>query len=116
MIYLVRHGEAASSWGSHPDPGLSQKGQTQAGTVAAILPSDITNALTSPMQRCRETSAPFAELSGLNIRVEPFVTEIPTPTDIEDRLTWLKNLMAGQWDTTPQLVKDWRPIGAGKTV
>lgn len=108
MIYLVRHGEAASSWGSHPDPGLSEKGQTQAEAVAAILPTDITSALTSPMQRCRETSAPFAQLSGLDVRVEPFVTEIPTPDEIEDRVIWLRALMSGQWDSTPQLIKDWR--------
>ena len=108
MIYLVRHGEAAASWGSHPDPGLSAKGQTQAEAVAAILPTDITHARTSPMQRCRETSAPFSQLSGLDIQVEPFVTEMPTPPGIEDRMTWLRALMSGQWDTTPQIVKNWR--------
>jgi broad specificity phosphatase PhoE len=108
MIYLVRHGEAASSWGEHPNPGLSPKGHIQAETVAAKLPSGISNAISSPMQRCIETSAPFAKLSNLSVPIEPFVTEIPTPSDTQDRVTWLRALMAGQWDSTPQLVKDWR--------
>ena len=29
-IILVRHGEAASSWSEHPDPGLSADGIVQA--------------------------------------------------------------------------------------
>ena len=39
MIYLVRHGEAAASWGDHPDPGLSELGQKQAAveSLAKLL-------------------------------------------------------------------------------
>jgi broad specificity phosphatase PhoE len=33
-IILVRHGEAASSWSEHPDPGLSSDGITQAKNVS----------------------------------------------------------------------------------
>ena len=109
MIYLVRHGEAAAGWGQHPNPGLSEKGQTQAETVALALQNNaIQRALTSPMQRCQETAAPFASSSQLQLTIEPRVTEIPTPSNIEDRVTWLRNLMSGNWTETPDLIQNWR--------
>ena len=109
MIYLVRHGQAAASWGSHPDPGLSDAGKAQADKVAvALIGERITHAITSPMSRCQETASYFAKASGLAPRVEPNVTEIPTPSDVTDRVPWLRTLMSGQWDEAPNLVQDWR--------
>lgn len=110
MITLVRHGEAAASWGEHPDPGLSEAGRGQADAVAHILAkTDIAAILTSPMQRCRETSMPLSEQTGLAPIVTPEVSEIPTPTNLTtDRVTWLKALMGGTWSQAPDLIKDWR--------
>lgn len=109
MIYLVRHGEASASWGSHPDPGLSETGRAQADTVAqALMSEQITQAITSPMARCQETASFFAKASRLAMTIEPAVTEIPTPSDIEDRVPWLRGLMSGQWSDAPDLVKNWR--------
>ena len=108
MIYLIRHGEAAASWGDHPDPGLSDQGSLQADAVATKLTGfKISSALTSPMTRCQETATAFAQMSGLKIPIEPRVTEIPTPNDVGDRRTWLRALMAGNWVDTPDLVKAW---------
>lgn len=108
MIYLVRHGEAAAGWGEHPDPGLSDKGAIEAEAVATrLIAMDISHAITSPMMRCRETSAPFAERSGLDVTVVPEVTEIPTPDAIGDRREWLRGLMAGTWSDVPDLVQSW---------
>lgn len=109
MIYLIRHGEAASSWGEHPDPGLSANGQAQAQAVAAILERhEIKQVITSPMARCQETASYFARQSGLNLTIEPNVTEIPTPNDIKDRVAWLRGLMSGNWSDAPALVEAWR--------
>lgn len=109
MIYFVRHGEAAASWGEHPDPGLSDKGWIQAEAVAKrLIAMDISAALTSPMARCQETASAYADVSGKVLTIEPYVTEIPTPDDVEDRRTWLRNLMAGDWETVPDLVQSWR--------
>ncbi|MCR9195484.1 MAG: histidine phosphatase family protein [Hyphomonas sp.] len=109
MIYFVRHGEAAASWGEHPDPGLSDKGWIQAEAVAKrLIAMDISAALTSPMARCQETASAYADVSGKVLTIEPCVTEIPTPDDVEDRRTWLRNLMAGDWETVPDLVQSWR--------
>lgn len=98
MIFLVRHGEAAASWGEHPDPGLSDLGAAQARAVAEDLKSrGASQVACSPMQRCRETSRPFCELTGLTAEIVPEVSEIITPPDVTDRVVWLRELMAGQW-------------------
>ncbi len=109
MIYLVRHGEAAASWGDHPDPGLSELGQGQARSVAKILrESGARSAICSPMQRCRETAAPFERDMRLMARIEPLVSEIVTPKGVEDRVSWLRGVMSGTWDEADAAIKDWR--------
>ena len=109
MIYLIRHGEAAASWGSHPNPGLSDMGRTQAESVALLLKdAAISRIYSSPMQRCQETGDAFSRLSGLNLSIEPKVTEIPTPPEVEDRVSWLRELMSGTWSDAPELVQTWR--------
>ena len=98
MIYLVRHGEAAASWGDHPDPGLSTKGRAQADRVAEILVElGADRFICSPMQRCRETAGPFASRIGQAEIIEPSISEIVTPDDVSDRVAWLRNLMGGVW-------------------
>ena len=109
MIYLIRHGEAAAGWGDHPDPGLSALGAKQAQAVAAQLnAATITNIISSPMQRCRETSAPLSDLLSLTPAIAPQVSEIGTPPDIGDRVTWLRGLMAGTWTEAGAPFADWR--------
>lgn len=108
MIYFVRHGEAAAGWGDHPDPGLSDQGWIQAEAVAKrLIALDIARVVTSPMTRCQETASAYADLADQKARIEPAVTEIPTPDAIENRRTWLRNLMAGEWADTPDVVKSW---------
>ncbi|MEL7541014.1 MAG: histidine phosphatase family protein [Pseudomonadota bacterium] len=109
MIYFIRHGEAAARWGSHPDPGLSDLGREQAETVAETLSElGIERVYSSPMARCQETARAFATKSGLEMVIEPKVTEIPTPDDVTDRVPWLQNLMSGHWADAPDLVQAWR--------
>ncbi|MBY9067892.1 histidine phosphatase family protein [Hyphomonas sp. WL0036] len=109
MIFLIRHGEAAASWGDHPDPGLSDLGKGQAVAAADILSrAGAARAVTSPMQRCRETAQPFEAQAGLVARVMPEVSEISTPDGIADRVSWLRGLMAGTWtEAGPEFVA-WR--------
>ena len=83
MIYLVRHGEAAASWGNHPDPGLSELGHKQAEAAAATLIGlGARSAVCSPMQRCRETAAAFERQADVTAQVEPVVSEIETPEGV----------------------------------
>lgn len=110
MIYLVRHGEAAAGWGSHPNPGLSETGQGQARTASEALAGlGIQQVFSSPMQRCQETAAPFVAASDLPLTIEPGVTEVPTPADVgDDRVSWLRSMMAGTWAEAPDVVQAWR--------
>lgn len=109
MIFLIRHGEAAAGWGDHPDPGLSDLGKAQAGAVSGILRDlGAASAVTSPMQRCRETARPFESQAGLAAQVVPEVSEIATPAGVTDRVTWLRGLMAGTWTEAGADLSAWR--------
>ena len=109
MLYLVRHGEAAASWGSHPDPGLSDLGLRQAESVAADLEAlGIGHIITSPMQRCRETARPLEAKLGLSATIMEDVSEIATPAGISDRIAWLQGFMAGTWENEASTHTAWR--------
>lgn len=109
MIVFVRHGEAAASWGDHPDPGLSEKGWTQARAAAEqIAALGIEQIMSSPMQRCQDTAKSFSDRSGLSVAVDQDVSEIPTPEGVEDRVAWLRSLMSGKWHAAELPIRDWR--------
>lgn len=115
-LFLIRHGEPEAAWGGADDnPGLSELGRVQAAeaarTLAALGPLAV---LTSPMRRCRETTAPYAELVGLAALIEPRVSEVPTPEGIADRRTWLQDNFpwrsgaARSWATLAPGLLNWR--------
>ena len=109
MIWLIRHGEAAAGWGDHPDPGLSAVGAKQAEAVAEILKgAGVQRVVSSPMQRCRETSAPLAAKLGLTPVIAPQVSEIATPPGTPDRVDWLRTVMAGTWTSAGPDYAQWR--------
>jgi broad specificity phosphatase PhoE len=109
LIYLIRHGEAAAGWEDHPNPGLSELGARQAEAAAeGLRPLGVTHIVSSPMQRCRETSAPTCVALGLDAQVAKQVSEIETPDGVGDRVDWLRSVMAGTWsEAAPELVT-WR--------
>ena len=62
-IFLVRHGEASEGWTSQ-DPPLSELGKSQAKSLMAFVDSifdensiNNTNAISSPLNRCKETAS-----------------------------------------------------------
>jgi broad specificity phosphatase PhoE len=89
-LVMVRHGEPAGAYGVAADPGLSPTGAAQAGAIAnVLLAEDFAAVLCSPLQRCRETAAPFVAACGLSCVIAPEVAEVETPPDISDRRSWL---------------------------
>lgn len=100
-IRLIRHGEAATSWGGgDPDPRLSDAGRLQARATADRLRLDPpTRLYTSPLRRCRETAAALAGPLGVEPLVAPEVAEVPTPPGLAeaDRTGWLRAAFAGTW-------------------
>lgn len=109
MIYLIRHGEPAGSWGAHPNPGLTELGGRQAFAAAeALATAGAKRAIVSPLQRCRETAAPFEKLMETHARIEPAVGEIIAPAGTQDRAVWLKGVMEGEWSRVGPAFESWR--------
>lgn len=109
MLALIRHGEPAAGWGDAADPGLSALGQRQAEAVAQELATlGFSSVVTSPMQRCLETAAPFAGVLGLAPVVLEAVSEVRTPDGIADRVAWLRGVMAGTWSDSGEGLAGWR--------
>jgi broad specificity phosphatase PhoE len=62
VLLLVRHGETAANVDGlllgHADPPLTERGQAQAGALAAALPPP-DRIITSPLRRARDTATAF---------------------------------------------------------
>ena len=113
IVRLVRHGHAAAGWDTDPDPVLDDVGRAQARTVGeALRQADAAEVLTSPMRRCRETSGFYTEPIGVDVIVDPAVTEIPAPLDVEmaGRADWLRRVMLGTWSELDDRYADYRDV------
>ena len=110
-IFLVRHGEAAASWGESSDPGLSVLGREQASQAAQVLresvPGDV-QLISSPLARARETAQPLATALSLPVAIEDVFCEIPAPVPMADRQVWLRQFMQEKWNDQPSPLHDWR--------
>ena len=96
-IYLIRHGEAGKSWDEDPDPGLSEKGKSQAQELSKYLAEDLSrgnfNLVSSPLLRAQETAHPIRDKFNLDISIDPTFSEIPSPgIPLSERSNWLKNI------------------------
>ena len=106
-LFLVRHGEAAASWGEAPDPGLSELGQQQAEAAAKLLGQHIGNdtlLISSPLQRALETAEPLAGLLQQPVCEEAVFREIPSPVPLAQRQGVLPRVSSGPAGCLPGLV------------
>ena len=109
-IYLVRHGEASDGWTSQ-DPPLSELGKLQAKSLMTFVNSifdenstNNINAISSPLNRCKETASLALEKQYLEIAINDNFRELPSPTiDLEKRVDWLRRILPLTW---PELLKD----------
>lgn len=110
-LILVRHGEAAAKWGESKDPGLSERGRSQARR-AADENHGHTGPLalyTSPLKRAVETMLPFQDIRDTQSIVVPELAEIPSQhIPMGKRQAWLKDLKQAKWQTQPQNLQMWR--------
>lgn len=90
-LFLIRHGEPEAAWGgAADDPGLSAEGRRQAESAADALGRlGRLQIISSPMRRCRETAAPYAEACGRAPTIEPRVSEVVSSPGTLDRRAWL---------------------------
>ncbi|MEM1404653.1 MAG: histidine phosphatase family protein [Pseudomonadota bacterium] len=111
-ILLVRHGEAAASWGQSADPGLSELGWRQADLVSSQLQALAGDQrpllISSPLKRAQETAQPFSEAMDLPVAIDERVKEIPSPVPLAQRQTWLQGFMRQTWTEQPGALWDWR--------
>ena len=106
-LHLVRHGKAAAGWDQDLDPGLDLSGHEQAAALTQSFRRPLP-LIVSPMRRTRETAAPLERAWGYPGRIEPAISEVPSPTlDLAERRAWLTALMAGRWADAPKLA-GWR--------
>lgn len=109
-IILVRHGQAAASWGTDPDPGLSELGQQQARHAAETLARyRHCQVQSSPKARAQETAALATESWGQTITINPSVIEVPSGSrPLEQRGEWLKQVFQQSWGEQDEEVSRWR--------
>lgn len=109
-LYLVRHGQASSSWSEAQDPGLSEQGRTEAeGAARELAPRGPLLILSSPLARARETAAPLERLWEAHARVEPAIAEVPSPDiPFAGRGEWLRGIMIGTWAQADGQRQAWR--------
>ncbi len=110
-LFLVRHGEAAASWGESPDPGLSDVGQREAEDAALTLREQVCNdtiLFSSPLQRARATAVPLAKMLQRDVIVEDVFREIPSPVPLAQRQVWLRQFMQQQWQEQGDDLRHWR--------
>lgn len=90
-LFLIRHGEPEAAWGgASDDPGLSAAGRQQAEAAAEALEErGRLQVFSSPMRRCVETAAPYAEGTGRSLTIDPRVSEVLSPPGTADRRAWL---------------------------
>lgn len=111
-LFIVRHGEAAASWGESADPGLSGPGHEQATAVRDQLLSRLDGAepalFTSPLRRARETAMPLAEHFQRPVTVDERFREIPSPVPLAQRQDWLRAFMRSTWAEQDDTLHGWR--------
>jgi len=110
-IFLVRHGEAAASWGQAADPGLSELGAEQAQTAAQALHDRLAadvQLVSSPLARARETAEPLASALQLPVHINDAFREIAAPVPLSERQAWLRQFMQQRWDEQPDSLHQWR--------
>ena len=110
-IFLVRHGEAAASWGESSDPGLSVLGSAQAENAATLLRQHIcddTQLWSSPLRRAVETAGPLAKMIQQVVREDAAFREIPAPVPLAQRQAWLRHFMQQQWREQEADLVAWR--------
>ena len=111
-LYVVRHADAVpesddaftiyDDYEAHP---LSPRGRSQAAALAErFRDAGIAALYASPVRRAFETAEAVAAVTGLDVVVEPAVTEVTIgPTDgsmtLRDRLAWLAMIAMrdGSW-------------------
>ena len=110
-IIFVRHGEAESSFGTHPDPALSKNGIKQ--SLKLIEHNELQSLeefifISSPKLRAIETAKPIANKFDKKIDIDETFIEIPSDNiEINQKQDWLKQIVEKEKNQLPDTIKLW---------
>jgi|TARA_B100001093_G_scaffold243672_1_gene233432 broad specificity phosphatase PhoE len=111
-LFFVRHGEAASAWQNHENPGLSKAGLLQAKNLIKhnnFLDLKDFTFMSSPKSRAIETAQPLANKFNKEIVIEDAFIEIPShDIPLDKKKTWLEEIIKMDKDELPKNIKSWR--------
>ena len=100
-LLLIRHGlpvRVENEDGTPADPPLAPVGAMQARALAEWLEGEhVDRIYSSPLRRARETAAPFAELRGLPVDLEPGIAEFDGDSPFYVPLEELKEQDYERW-------------------
>ncbi len=100
-LLLIRHGlpvRIENRDGTPADPPLSDTGRDQAERVAAWLEGIGIDAIyASPLLRARETALPLARRRGLDVRIEPGISEYDADSELYIPMEELKATDYERW-------------------
>ena len=118
-VIFIRHAEASSSWGDHPDPGLSDYGITQSKKLinrSELIKLDDYSFISSPKLRAINTARPLAKKFKKDLIIENTFTEIPSSNiERENKQDWLKNILHMNKNDLPENVAKWKDNIISKT-
>ena len=111
-IILIRHGEAAQSWGDHPDPDLSEDGFKQAKLLeehSELQNLHLYEFVSSPKARAKSTAIPLAKKFNKEIIINDIFSEIPSGNiDANEKKQWLTKTMKEDIGSLSKEVMEWR--------
>ena len=118
-VIFIRHAEACSSWGDHPDPGLSDNGIAQSKKLInrpELKRLDDYSFISSPKLRAINTARPLAKKFEKELIIENIFTEIPSPNiEPENKQDWLKNILQMNKNDLPEKIVKWKDNIISKT-
>jgi len=96
-LIFIRHGEAAESWGEHPDPGLSKNGISQSQKLISnpsLQSLENFMFISSPKSRAKMTAAPILKKYNKKLIIDNHFSEIPSSNiKASEKREWLKKVM-----------------------
>ena len=111
-IYLIRHGEADSSWDKDADPRLSEEGKKQSQNLVDEILKDLPSSfeiISSPLLRTRETALPLIDKLDLELKIKDTFTEIPSPgIPLSERKDWLRGIFSLKVSELEEPQMEWR--------
>lgn len=107
-LYLIRHARPAERFGEE-NSCLSPQGRAEASELATICTECGARAvISSPLRRAVQTAEILANRLGLQITIEPRLSELTCPPRVSDSRKWLHDFLDSTWTEAAPELRWWR--------